>query len=197
MPKQINLLKKQDKAKPYTTKSSNNKNDGFLSIVTQPTGIVNLYKTKVKECKLKKLLRKLRFHKKNKTKLKEKRHCTRVQRFNPFKKLKDMFLPRSEDRVNKAFNINVADYGATTSHTDVFRPVKYELIPSIEELKNQVPNISGYIITDLPKMTFANSMTEWNVKDHTKTKYKILADAYPNVATKSYSIKSSKFYNIV
>lgn len=185
----ITTLNEQDNANLDETKSNNEK-VGCVSIVTQPTAIVNLHKTNVKGNKIKKLLSKLHFHKRNKKKMKEKRHCTRVERFNPLKKLRNMFMPRSEVRDTTLNDKEPADYDMLTSHIDTFKPVKYDKIPSIDELKNLVPNISSDVApSQLGKTDVDNEVSD---KDYTKKKDKVMADADSNVATKSYPVLSSK-----
>lgn len=127
--------------------------DGYVTL-KQPTAIINLMKTRDGDSKVKKLLKRLHLHrnKKKRTKIKkEKRYCTRVQRYNPIKKLQNMFSARKMNEP-MAFN-KVPDYDLITSHIDTFKAVVYDKIPSMEDLQKQVPNLSRdpYLkVTDNP-----------------------------------------------
>lgn len=189
------ILNKLDNVKLDKKKSK--EKIGCVSIVPQPTAIVNLHKANVKGSKIKKLLSKLHFHKKNKNIKKEKRHCTRVQRFNPIKKLKNMFKQTRQGSDMVHNNDAAQDYNLITSHIDTFKPVKYDQIPSIDELRNQVPNISGDIATNhtiSENMLVAKPDNELIKEDTTKTN-KVLSDI-DTVEMKTYPvIMSSKCFS--
>lgn len=180
------MLHKQDNVKLNQT---NKKKFGCVSIVKQQTAIVNLHKANFKESKIKKLLSKLHFHKRNKKNKKEKRHCTRVQRFNPIKKLRDIFMQK-QDKVMSPNMDAAGDYDMITSHIDTFKPVKYNKIPNIDELRNQVPNITGDITTNLPdKMVGTNPDSEFFKDDTKKIKTNTLTDNIDtNVSVNSYPV---------
>lgn len=117
------------------TKTNNKKNEGCVSIqvVSQPTSVVKL-RSNPKQSKFKKLLKKLHL-----ASYKEKRkRQARVYRFNPFKKLKDIFNKNEDERSRSMSIPENNDYDF--SHIDTFRPHN---IPNMEDLRNQVPNITN------------------------------------------------------
>ncbi|XP_063835625.1 uncharacterized protein LOC135084814 [Ostrinia nubilalis] len=128
-----------------------NKNYGYVDVnlIPRPTAIVKLRDNNQKKSKLKKFFNKFRFRKRNKHKEKKKPtrakrefYSYRVQRFNPLKKLKDLFKVKQIDRPSQSPDNEMPDYEMMTSHIDTFKPIKYDKVMSLEEIKGQIPNIT-------------------------------------------------------
>ncbi|XP_028157045.1 uncharacterized protein LOC114350432 [Ostrinia furnacalis] len=128
-----------------------NKNYGYVDVnlIPRPTAIVKLRDNNQKKSKLKKFFNKFRFRKRNKhnekkkpTRAKREYYSYRVQRFNPLKKLKDLFKVKQIDRPSQSPDNEMPDYEMMTSHIDTFKPIKYDKVMSLEEIKGQIPNIT-------------------------------------------------------
>lgn len=119
-----------------------------VNLIPRPTAIVRLRDNKVKRNKLKNFFNKLRFRKRKRVKEAKKNERTkrdeysRVQRFNLLKKLRDMFRVKQAGKVETKENEEIHDYEMMTSHIDTFKPVKYDKVPPLDELKGQIPNIT-------------------------------------------------------
>lgn len=137
-----------------TTKETNKV--GFVDIDLVPqTVVLNLRDNSSKHSRFKNFFKKFHF-KKKKPKINKgrkplyKRQCymtNRRSRFNPIRKLKNMFKVRpDEDKPTHngpSYRApNVPDYEIITSHIDTFKHIKYDKPLSIDEMKKQIPNIS-------------------------------------------------------
>lgn len=134
-----------------TTRSIESRKKGYVNVnlIPRPTAIVKLHENKQKKGRMRKFLNRFRFRKRNKIK-KAKKHKretrdNRVQRFNLLKALKQIFQgPTSLPKEAKDSAFDVADYDMMTSHIDTFKPVKFNKVLSLDDLKGQVPNISYF-----------------------------------------------------
>lgn len=139
-----------------TTKETNK--FGFVDIDLVPQSVVlSLRDNSSKHSRFKNFFKKFHFKKKKPKTYKDrkafKRQCyitNRRSRFNPIRKLKNMFKVRTEDE-KPSHNPpnyrapNVPDYDMITSHIDTFKQIKYDKPLSIDEMKKQIPNISDVI----------------------------------------------------
>ncbi|KAG6444308.1 hypothetical protein O3G_MSEX003329 [Manduca sexta] len=156
--------KKSAKLVNLTKKKTDNAKVGCVDIglVVPPTAIVKLRGTKRKDSKLKKLLQKLHLSKSNK-KVKRNNQSTkymRKQRSNPFQKLKNIFKSTPKSKVLKAGS-HLSDYDIMSPHIDTFKPMKYNKVLDIEEMKKQIPNITAEMSVD-PSAKYASRVNSWN-----------------------------------
>ncbi|KAH9628331.1 hypothetical protein HF086_015602 [Spodoptera exigua] len=128
-----------------------------IDLVPRQTAVVKL-RENTKKSRFKNFFKRFHFKKnEKKTKEKPKRSCyndeenygfgNRRSRFNPIKKLKDMFRVKPEGRKEEGPAVynnppNIPDYDMMTSHIDTFKPVKYDKPMSVDEMQRQIPNIS-------------------------------------------------------
>ncbi|CAH1642874.1 unnamed protein product [Spodoptera littoralis] len=132
-----------------------------IDLVPRQTAVVKL-RENTKKSKFKNFFKRFRF-KKSKGKAKQNKRSAngyygddtygyghRRSRFNPIKKLKDMFhvKPEPGKEESPVYNMppnmppNMPDYDMMTSHIDTFKPVKYDKPMSLDEMQRQIPNIS-------------------------------------------------------
>ncbi|XP_063898088.1 uncharacterized protein LOC110376175 isoform X2 [Helicoverpa armigera] len=82
---------------------------------------------------------------------------TRKTRFNPIKKLKDIFKVKADEKEEKSGGFRLPtlmpDYDMMTSHIDTFKPVKYDKPMTIDEMQRQIPNISDVIYDAMTSKT--------------------------------------------
>lgn len=112
-----------------------------VNIVPKPTALVNIRESSTKKNKLKNFFKKIGFHKTKKAKKakdkkpknRNKRNYERLPRFNPFKTLKKIF--------GKTTSTYDTDYHMITSQVNSFKIIKYNKVPSIEEMQDEIPNI--------------------------------------------------------
>ncbi|XP_075988025.1 uncharacterized protein LOC142984355 [Anticarsia gemmatalis] len=124
---------------------------GYLDIDVVPVA-EKAKTTTTKKSRIKEFFKKLVPH----HKVKPKRDA-RIPRFNPLKRIKEIFKPKSAKANASSFTL---DYDLLTSHADNLKPLKYKI--NIEQMKQQVPNISdinnidsfGMPITTTPKADF-------------------------------------------
>ncbi|CAD0206707.1 unnamed protein product [Chrysodeixis includens] len=131
---------------------------GFVDIDLVPqTLVLNLKDNSSKHSRFKNFFNKFHFKKKNPKHIKERKHMLKRQcytrrktRFNPIRKLKEMFKIGTDDEKQMMPNYRGSnvDYEITTSdmlYTELLKPVKFDRPLSVEEMKQQVPNISDII----------------------------------------------------
>lgn len=139
--KNVDVQKSVKKAKKSTPDFSNKsgigyktRKSGYVNIDLVPTQIVTLRNKK--ENKLKKLLNIFHRNKKNI----HKRDNQRAQRFS-LKKIKDIFLSKSDDKLNDKA-IDALDYDLLTTRLTGLKPYKFDRVYSLEDMRKQIPNIT-------------------------------------------------------
>lgn len=173
-------VSKEEVAEPaIKTKETNKYGYVDIDLVPRQTAVVKL-RENPKKSRFKNFFKKFHF-KRNKTKAKhEKRSCYygddtysyghRHSRFNPIKKLKDMFRVKPETGKEEpsgggyALPPNMPDYDMVTSHIDTFKPVKYDKPMSIDEMQRQIPNISD-IDALVTKPTTSNNLYHYRLDE--------------------------------
>ncbi|XP_059062483.1 uncharacterized protein LOC131855257 [Achroia grisella] len=137
------------KVKRHSNKNNSLKKDfGYAdtTLVTQPTVVLEL-RPNNGDKSIRHFFKNIRFSKLQKkndnSKKRDKRQYRyRQQRFYPFNKLKHMFS-KANRNISLNTNIDEQDDEIMRSHIDTFKPVKYNKLPSIEDMKSQIPNISN------------------------------------------------------
>lgn len=153
-----------DQSALATNDNSKLKNYAYVDVnlVPKPTAFVKLKEST--KSKVKNLFNKLKFKKSKKgdnTPKKHKRDVIRAPRFNPFKKIKSMFKGENE----KLSTLSYKDLTLMSSKINAFKIIKYDKVPTIDEMKKQIPNINQYVF---PEGNIEDSImaTERNFDDY-------------------------------
>lgn len=178
----------KEKQSTVKTKTTVGKQHGNVNVNIVPKGESNKLSPKVNFIKNVINLLHLGKHNNGTSKIIEREQ--RVKRFSPLKKFRDFFKVKPEDRLFKT-NLNIPDYEIMKTHLDTFKPIKYNKILTVEEMENQIPNI-----TDDKAVTFlkTNNMEPKKQRDNVSLRKAPVDDELPKnfEVTKTFQTYTSK-----